>query len=100
MSISLPYVTKDRDRNGNVRLYYRRNGQKLRLRGPVGSPEFITDYQLAMAGHVPKDQGKAKLETTKRGSIRELIEHYYQCASFRTLAHQTQHVRRQILDRF
>ena len=100
MSISLPYVTQDRDRNGNVRLYYRRHGQKLRLRGPVGSPEFITDYQLAMAGHVPKDQGKAKMKTTKSGSIRDLIERYYQSASFMTLAPRTQHVRRQILDRF
>ncbi|WP_136440725.1 tyrosine-type recombinase/integrase [Pacificoceanicola onchidii] len=100
MSISLPYVTKDRDRNGNERLYYRRHGKKFRLRGPVGSPEFLVDYQLAMAGHVPKEQGQAKLSTTKNGSMRELIEHYYRCAAFTTLAPRTRHVRRQILDRF
>ncbi|MEL6596029.1 MAG: tyrosine-type recombinase/integrase [Pseudomonadota bacterium] len=100
MTISLPYVTKDRDRNGNERLYYRRNGRKLRLRGPVGSSEFLIDYQLAVAGHIPKEQGAPKLSTTSSGSIRELIEHYYQCAAFTTLAPRTRHVRQQILDRF
>ena len=68
MTIRLPYVTQDRDRNGNVRLYYRRNGKKLRLRGPVGSQEFLIDYQLAMAGHDPKEHGQPKLSTTKTGS--------------------------------
>lgn len=100
MSIKLPYVTRDRDRNGNVRLYYRRNGRKLRLRGPAGSPEFLIDYQLAMSGHVPKEQGQPKISTTKHGSIRELIQDYYESAAFKTLAPRTRHVRRQILDRF
>jgi len=41
----LKYVVEDTDRHGNVRLYYRRAGHpKIRLRGPVGSPEFLIDY--------------------------------------------------------
>lgn len=100
MATTLPYITKDIDRHGNVRLYYRRHGKKVRLRGPIGSQEFLTDYQLAMSGHVPKEHGKPKLSTTKNGSVRDLIERYYESAAFKMLAPTTRHVRRQILERF
>ena len=47
MKFRLKHVVEDVDRHGNVRLYYRRNGRKTRLRGPIGSPEFLTDYKAA-----------------------------------------------------
>ena len=51
MKVSLKYVVEDMDRHGNVRIYYRRKGQsKIRLPGPVGSPEFLTAYKAAEAG--------------------------------------------------
>jgi hypothetical protein len=50
MKMRLKYVVEDTDRHGNVRLYYRRSGQpKVRLRGPLGSPEFLADYKKAEA---------------------------------------------------
>lgn len=50
MKFRLKYVVEDTDRHGNVRLYYRRHGRKVRLRGPAGSPEFLADYKAAAAG--------------------------------------------------
>lgn len=51
MRIKLKYVVEDVDRHGNVRLYYRRKGQpKVRLRGPIGSPEFLAAYRAAQTG--------------------------------------------------
>lgn len=100
MTVKLPYVTQDRDSRGNVRLYYRRNGVKLRLRGPVGSSDFIVDYQMAMSGHDPKERGKPVLSSTKSGSIRDLIGKYYLSSSYHALAPRTRRVRQQILDRF
>jgi hypothetical protein len=47
MKFRLKYVIEDTDRHGNVRLYYRRYGRKTRLRGPAGSPEFLSDYKEA-----------------------------------------------------
>ena len=35
MNFRLKYVVEDTDRHGNVRLYFRRGGQKIRLRGPL-----------------------------------------------------------------
>lgn len=44
----MKYLVDDTDRHGNVRICYRRSRQpKVRLRGPVGSPEFLADYQIA-----------------------------------------------------
>ena len=100
MTNRLPYVTQDRDRRGNVRLYYRHGGKKFRLRGPIGSAEFIADYQMAMLGHNPKERGKPVLSTVKSGSIRDLIAKYYQSSAFQALAPRTRRVRQQILDRF
>ena len=36
MKIKVKYVVEDTDRHGNVRLYFRRNGKKIHLPGPVG----------------------------------------------------------------
>ena len=58
MKFRLKYVVEDTDRHGNVRLYYRHGGAKIRLRGPIGSPEFLTDYRRAAAG--PKKNARVQ----------------------------------------
>lgn len=101
MKMRLKYVVEDTDRHGNVRLYYRRSGQsKVRLRGPVGSPEFLADYKNAAA-----DFSKPTAETPTAGamvagSIKGLCVDYYKSAMFRELDPRTQKVRRAILERF
>ena len=37
--IDFPYLKEDTDRHGNVRIYVRRNGCKIRIREPKGSPD-------------------------------------------------------------
>jgi len=47
MPADLPkYVTRDTDRHGSVRYYYRRNGRKTRLRGEPTDPEFLAPALL------------------------------------------------------
>lgn len=100
MKIKLKYVSDDRDRHGNVRLYFRRRGEpKLRLPGPQGSPEFLKAYADALAGKLaPKaaPQGRAKPAS---GSIHWLCSKYFQSDQFLALDPRTQRVRRGILDR-
>lgn len=96
----LQYVTRDVDRFGNIRFYYRRYGKKLRLCGPEGSSAFLEDYRLALLGYHPKQVIVPTISRAKPETVRELIEQYYQSASFRSLADRTRHVRRQILERF
>ena len=61
--VKFRYVTKDRDRHGNVRLYFRRPGKpKIRLRGLPGSEEFLAAYKAALSEH---DPSKAKASRKK-----------------------------------
>ncbi len=100
MKFRLKYVVEDTDRHGNVRLYFRRQGRKVRLRGPAGSPEFLEDYKKAAAGTLePAKQGSGVGQVVPR-SIRWLCVQYYKSAMFKELDPRTQKVRRAILERF
>jgi integrase len=99
MKIRLKYVVEDVDRHGNVRLYFRRNGRKIRLPSPVGSPEFLGAYKTAFeGGSKPKDV--SKVGRVVPGSVRSLCADYYKSPMFRGLDPRTQKVRRSILERF
>jgi integrase len=67
------------------------------LPGPLGGPEFMTAYQMAIITTAPKTIGS---ERTKLGSISELLISYYADAFFTDLALATQKHRRQTLERF
>lgn len=99
MKTTLRYVSSDTDRHGNVRIYFRRGGKKVRLRGPINSPEFLEDYRQILLGNVPVAKAKA-YSTTISGSIRQLCIGYFQSSDFRKLDPRGQRVRRGILERF
>ncbi|WP_281857095.1 tyrosine-type recombinase/integrase [Litoreibacter halocynthiae] len=101
MKSNLKYVSQDTDRHGNVRLYFRKGGKKVRLRGPVNSPDFLEDYRQALLGNSPT--GKAKSNASPKatkGSVRQLCIDYFQSSDFRKLQLRGQGVRRGILERF
>lgn len=99
MKFRLKYVVEDTDRHGNVRLYFRHDGRKVRLRGPTGSPEFLTDYRRAAAG--PKEKPKTdRVGRMKPDSFHWLCAQYYKSAMWAGLNPKTQKTRRAILERF
>ena len=50
MRVQLKYVSEDVDRHGNVRCYVRVPGKrKVRIRALPGTPEFMDEYQAAIA---------------------------------------------------
>lgn len=100
MKAKIKYVMKDTDRHGNVRLYFRRNGRKLRLRGPEQSQEFFEDYSLALKGELAKPKVNEAPSAILRGSFRELCVGYFESSDFHSLAKRGQKVRRAILERF
>lgn len=97
-SIRVKYVVEDTDRHGNVRLHLRRPGQpKLRLPGPLGSPEFWAAYHEALAAPtVQRPKGGAPLP----GSMRWLILEYYKTPEFKMLDPKTRRVRTAAFERF
>lgn len=100
MKFRLKYVVEDTDRHGNVRLYYRRHGRKIRLRGPAGSPEFLADYREAAAGLSERKDKSLEVGKVIPRSVRWLCVQYFKSAMFKELDPRTQKVRRAILERF
>jgi len=89
-----PGCSEDRDRHGNVRVYYRVRGKlKVRLKGVPWTPDFMARYEEAK-GHAPASTGNAVT-----GTWRWLcIKYFYECSDYKRLDPRTQHVRRLILE--
>jgi integrase len=97
--LRLEYVHEYRDRHGKLRRYFRRKGaNRIPLPGLPGSEEFMTAYQVALAGiTAPREIGASR---TKPGTVNAAIVGYYQSLAFRELALGTQRGRRNILEQF
>ncbi len=90
--VKFQYITKDRDRHGNLRYYFRRPGKaKIRLRGLPGSEEFMAAYKAAVSNEAP-----AKVKVEK--SFEWLCERYYRSAYFQSLEPDTRRRKRAVLD--
>jgi integrase len=97
--IKLNFVHEYRDRHGKLRRYFRKPGLKrIALHGLPGSDEFMTAYQLALAGQPARIEIGAG--RTKPGTVNAAIVGYYGSLAFRALAPGTQKMRRAILERF
>lgn len=95
--IKLKYVSGDVDRHGNVRFYFRRNGQpKIRLPGLPGSDEFIEAYSSALA-NLPEDHPRT-VGCPAVGSFGHVCLAYYASTTFKALDTSTQAWRRRALD--
>ncbi len=90
--LRLDYVTRDKDRHGNVRYYFRRPGKKkIRLRGQPGSDEFMAAYAAALAGEKAEPEPKNK-------SLDWLCDRYFRSATFLALEDYTKRRKRTVLN--
>lgn len=91
----LRYVHRFTDRHGRERLYFRKPGHARKpLRGPLGSPEFLADYQAAVAASEPQ-----KPRQPAAGTMDALCVSYLGSTAFGDLGASTQAVYRRIIDR-
>jgi len=91
------YCVEDRDRHGNIRIYFKKRGcRKIRLKGTPWTPDFMEQYEAAKRNAAPI---KPKQEAAQPGTLKWLLEAYYQSAEFKALEARTQRVRRGILDK-
>ncbi len=96
MRVRYRYVHEDRDRHGNVRVYFwRRPGPKVRLTETPGSPEFASRYRELLDGAAPD---ASKPQRPVEGTFRWLVSRYVASQVFASLDPSTQRVRRQILE--
>lgn len=92
---SLKFLKEDVDRHGNVRVYFRRGGRKTRIRETPGTPEFLERYRQLLAG-TSSPTAISDHSTAPHGSLRKLVELYYQSTEFKRL--ERGNVRKRILD--
>lgn len=89
VKVDLPYLVKDKDRHGNVRIYVRFRGKKTRIRHAEGSPEFLAVYNEAIG----------KTSTTGRnGTLSWLVKQYIKSAEFKGLDDKTRKIRQRRLE--
>lgn len=70
----LPYVNRHVNRHGKVYWFFRaRHGQRIRLPGDYGSPEWQAAYDAALAGVA---QTKPPEVRASRGTLAWLVEHW------------------------
>lgn len=93
--IDLRYLCEDTDRHGNVRIYVRRHGRKIRIREQPGTDEFFAAYRAALEGMRVEAESSGRAQS---GSLRWLVERYYQSDAFARLGDGTRRVRRRLLD--
>jgi integrase len=93
-----PGCIEDRDRHGNIRIYFRAKGRpKVRLRGTPWTPEFMADYEAAKG--IDATACSSRSRAVVPGTWRWLCVRYFaECADYKRLDPRTQHVRRMILE--
>jgi integrase len=90
-----PGCIEDRDRHGNIRIYFRAKGRaKVRIRGTPWTPEFMANYEAAKGDPVPT-QRKGIISGTWRWLC---VRYFVECADYIRLDARTKRVRRGILE--
>ncbi len=90
-----PDCVEDRDRHGNVRIYFRAKGRlKVRLRGTPWTPEFMAEYHAAKSQSVAIKNKGITPDTWRWLCVRYFAE----CADYLRLDERTKRVRRGILE--
>jgi integrase len=96
--IKLPFVNSFCNRHGTLVFYFRKRGCKnVRLRGVLGSAEFMAAYTAAIEGQEPIEIG---VKRSPVGSVAATVGLYLGSTAFANLAAETQRTRRNILERF
>jgi integrase len=94
-TIKLRYIVEDVDRYGNVRIYFRRNRRKVRIRERLGTPAFLALYAQLI------DDGIEEVGGVVPGSsatFRWLCAQFFASAEFNRLDARTQYTRRGLIE--
>jgi integrase len=89
MKVDLPHLGEEPDRHGNIRLYVRRYGRRIRIRVARDDPGFVDAYQNALVSLAdlsrPSPTVPAK-QIAARGSLGWLATLYFGSDEFKALA--------------
>jgi len=100
VKIDLRYLSREQDRHGNERLYARRFGRRIRIRGEEGTPEFAQAYAEAVRELSRRAPVRVAVSepTHPRGSLGWLGARYFASSEFKRLNTRSQATRRLVLE--
>jgi integrase len=90
-SIDLDYLSRERDRHGNIRWYFRRAGRRIRIRETPGTVAFMVAYEAAKA------QTEPAVPKTQPNTFEWLGALYLASSEFKRLDARSQRLRASIL---
>lgn len=97
--VNLPYLMRQRDRQGRWVWYVRRNGKKTRLRSEPGTPAFLAAYQEAIQrGERSAENGTGAQKMAPAHTWRWLCMTYFATPEFGELAPETRVRRHSVLE--
>jgi len=86
VSVRLRHIVRDKDRHGNVRVYFRRRGKvKVRIHERIGSSEFFAAYNRLLE----ESQTGRSAPVVKSKTLRWLCLEYFEASAFRQLDQRT-----------
>lgn len=101
MRVRYRYLVGDRDRHGNVRIYYRRAGRKIRIREEPGSAAFAARYAELAAmfenGAFVAPVAHHTRRGPQSGTLGWLVVAYEASAAFAELEPSTRRTRRRLM---
>ena len=78
-----PGCIEDRDRHGNIRIYFRAKGRpKVRLRGTPWTPEFMAEYETAKGTQPARRRNQGITPGTWRWLC---VKYFAECVDYRHL---------------
>lgn len=101
MEIDLPYLERDRDRHGNLRVYVRRHGRRIRIKAREGTVAFAEAYSGALERLEVRAPAAASAPLTvhTKGTLGWLGSLYFATKNdFLKLAKESQRARRSSLE--
>ncbi|WP_274627589.1 tyrosine-type recombinase/integrase [Arvimicrobium flavum] len=93
----LPKYVTEFTAGGKTYVYFRRHGKKVRIKGTPWSDDFMQAYRAMLSARV-ESPPPVRIGVVN-GTLKKLVNDYYECAEFSRLDDRTQRVRRGILDR-
>lgn len=98
--LDFPYLTEDRDRHGNLRIYVRRGRHKVRIREPKGSGGFARAYSDALDTLERPTARRAReaFDASPKGTFGWLAAGYFRSRRFAALAPGSRATRRLIIE--
>jgi|SRR5579863_2320164 len=100
MKIDLPYIYRDVDWHGTLRLYARKRGhKKFRIRSYLDAPDFRKQYDEAVALMLSNAKDQAPDAPPAEGTLGWLMLRYFASNAFKKLDPITQRTKRSILEK-